>query len=284
MQPTMTTDEAIRTLRADPTYENLVRDAYLGPDAMDSARRFAASGEFAEVRRLLGARLSGATILDIGAGVGIASWAFAKAGACRAIALEPDPSREVGRGAMAPLAADAGFEIIAGVGEGLPLPDASVDIVFCRQVLHHASDLPAFLRECARVVRPGGIVLACREHVVDDDEQMREFLESHPVNRLAGGEGAHRLHEYIDAVADAGLKLDRVIAPWASVINAFPAVRSQAELEELPVRKLTRRIGSLARVAIHVPGVKRAIWRRIDRPIPGRMYSFVAHRPERPRP
>ena len=275
----MTTDQAIRRLRADPQFADLVRDAYLGRDVADSARRFLESGEWAEVKRILRPRLEAAAVLDLGAGTGIASLAFAAAGAARVVAVDPDPSDEVGRGAAARLARNGEFEIVDGTGEAIPLDDASVDIVYCRQVLHHAVDLPQVLRECARVVRPGGIVLACREHVVDDEEQLRQFLASHPVNQLAGGENAHALATYLSAFAGAGLKIDRVYRPWQSVINAFPVVRTQRELEAIPEVRLARRFGRLGRMAVHLPGVKGLIWRRIYEPGPGRMYSFLAHRP-----
>jgi len=276
----MTTEEAVLQLRRDPSCADLVRDAYLGRDVAESARRFSESGEFAEVRRILGRKLAGASVLDLGAGIGMASLAFAAAGVARVIAVDPDPSDEVGRGAMARLAGNGEFEIVDGFGEAIPLDDASVDIVYCRQMLHHSRDLPLVLRECARVVRPGGIVLACREHVVDDDDELRQFLNDHPVNRLAGGEHAYRLAAYLDAMTGAGLVVDSVLSPWGSVINAFPGTRTQAELEAIPEAKLVGRIGPIGHVAIHVPGARAAIWRRTYKPVPGRMYSFLAHRPE----
>jgi len=276
----LTTEEAVLELRRDPALAGLVRDAYLGPDVADSARRFAASDEWADVLRLIGKSFAGASVLDLGAGIGMAALAFAQAGAGRVVAVDPDPSDEIGRGAMARLAPNGQFEILDGFGEAIPLPDASMDIVYCRQVLHHASDLPQVLRECARVARPGGVLLMCREHVVDDDEQLAAFLAEHPVNRLAGGESAHRLGQYMDAIASAGLVLDRVLGPFDSIINAFPQARTRAELEAMPEAKLVRKVGPLGRVAIHVPGVRTMVWRRIDLPVPGRLYSFLAHRPE----
>ena len=275
----MTTDDAIRQLRGDPNYASLVRDAYLGRDVSESARRFFDSDEFATVRRILGKRLAGASVLDLGAGIGMASLAFAACGAGRVVAVDPDPSDEVGRGAMARLAGQGEFEIADGFGEAIPLDDSSVDIVYCRQVLHHARDLRQVLRECARVLKPGGIFLACREHVVDDDEQLRQFLSDHPVNQLAGGENAHPLPTYLEAIGASGLVIDRVFGPWRTIINAYPVVRTQAELEALPEDRLVRRIGSAGRLAVHFPGVKAFIWRRIDKPVPGRMYTFLAHRP-----
>lgn len=43
----------------------------------------------------------------------------------------------------------------ANVLEGVPLPDASVDVVFAQSVLEHVEP-NAFLREISRVLRPGG--------------------------------------------------------------------------------------------------------------------------------
>lgn len=96
----LTIDEAVRQLRVQPKFSDLVRDAYLGADVRESARRFRASGEFAEVVRLLGPTLQGAVVVDLGAGTSIASHAFASLGAATVYAIEPDPSEEVGRGAI----------------------------------------------------------------------------------------------------------------------------------------------------------------------------------------
>jgi SAM-dependent methyltransferase len=60
----------------------------------------------------------------------------------------PDP-RELGP--------DVEFRL--GVAEALPLDDNSVDLVWCRDVLVHATDLDAAYREFARVLRSGGRAL-----------------------------------------------------------------------------------------------------------------------------
>lgn len=269
-------DEAIHILRADPASRDLVRDAYLGRDVVDSAKRFLGSGEFAAVRALLGDRLDGATVLDIGAGTGIASAAFLASGASRAIALEPDASDEVGRGAIKRLGSHPGLEIVDGWGERIDLPDGTADIVYCRQALHHARDLPLMLRECARVLRPGGILIACREHVVDDARQLEQFLAAHPIHRLAGGEHAFALEDYLAAIEAAGLTIQRQIGPWDSIINAFPMARSDEELADLPSTLLGQRLGGLGRIVASLPVGAWLARRWLERPRPGRLYSFLA--------
>jgi SAM-dependent methyltransferase len=275
----MPLDDSIRWMRAQPSYAAIVRDAYLGPDVEDSARRFADSAEWEAVRALLGGRIAGARVLDLGAGTGIASRAFLHAGAREIIAVEPDSSELVGRGALKQLAAGRPVKISADFAERLSADSDSCDIVYARQVLHHMTDLPAALRECARVLRPGGAFLACREHVVDDEAQLREFLRQHPVHQLAGGEHAFTLPAYRAALASAGLSVVRELGPWDSVINAFPRVRSEAELAGAARSALERQWGAAGRIAAHVPGVEAFVWKRLRRPIPGRMYSFYATKP-----
>lgn len=275
----MPVDEAIRALRASPEHVNLVRDAYLGRNVQDSAERFQSSAEFQAVRVLLQGNLEGALVLDMGAGTGIASYAMLEAGAGKVIALEPDPSDEVGRGAIGRLSAGPGLEVLDAWGEQTGLPSSSVDIVYTRQALHHSADLDEMVAESARVLRPGGVLLACREHVVDDAEQLRAFLAAHPVHQLAGGENAFTLDAYLHAIEAAGLVLERVLGPWDSVINAFPVVRDETELADLPRMVLQRRFGHIGRLAGSIPIVQRAVWARVRRPQPGRMYTFLAIKP-----
>jgi SAM-dependent methyltransferase len=276
----MTVDEAILALRSDPAQAGLVRDAYFGPDALDSGRRFLASGEFRCLLEILGG-VGGLAVLDLGAGNGMASYALKRSGAARVVALEPDPSPLVGRGAMAPLAAEAGFEVDGGLGEALPFSDGSFDLVYGRQVLHHIPRVEEALREIARVLRPGGRYAAVREHVCDDERQLRRFLEAHPVHRLAGNEGAHSLQRYLGAIRGAGLDLSGIWGPLDSLLNAYPAALDKEGLRALPRLPLLR-FGALAGPLAGIPGVLAlsGAWQRwrAGRQ-PGRLYSFLAKKP-----
>ncbi len=192
-------EEAIDLLRRDPQHRELIYDAYLTSDLQGNCRRFAESAEFAEVLKLIRAyRPDARDVLDVPAGNGIATYAFARAG-FSVVAVEPDPSTSVGRGAIVTSlsAEDLEARIVDAFGEKLPFDSASFDVVYVRQGLHHARDLKAMLREYARVLRPGGVLLGCREHVVDNyGSSLREFLDAQVDHQLYGGENAFTLADY----------------------------------------------------------------------------------------
>lgn len=48
-----------------------------------------------------------------------------------------------------------------------PFEDASLDLVILRHVIEHLEDVPRTVRECARILRPGGHVLALTPHFSD---------------------------------------------------------------------------------------------------------------------
>src|SRR5262245_27287338 len=136
-------EEAVRWFRAQPDHARAVCDNYFDLPVQKAAERYARGEEFAEVLRLLGTG-NGRSILDLGAGNGIASFALARNG-WRVTAVEPDPSEEVGAGAIRSLARDAGLDLslVQCNGERLLFSDDAFDAVYARQVFHHAASLEA---------------------------------------------------------------------------------------------------------------------------------------------
>lgn len=47
---------------------------------------------------------------------------------------------------------------VQGDGARLPFPDACFDVVFSHSVIEHVASAEAYLRECHRVLRPGGVL------------------------------------------------------------------------------------------------------------------------------
>lgn len=271
--------EAIKRLRSQPHMAALIEDSYLDTDAAGYWDRFHRSAEFAAVLRLIGRDPRGLRVLDLGAGVGMAAFAFARAGAAFVCAAEPDSSEEVGYRSLLTRPPDAlHVSVVEAFGETLPFADETFDLVYCRQVLHHAGHLDRMVAEMARVTRRGGQVLATREHVVRNARDLARFLRSHPVHAMAGNEHAFRRREYEQAFIRAGLVLRTVLRPLESVINAFPRVRTDAELAALPARWLAR-VGPVGKALAGVPAVAESLRALAVRRTPGSMYTFLATRP-----
>lgn len=273
-------EDAVQWLREQPDSGQIVRDAYFDDPLLAAAQRYWASNEWQAVRDIIGTGPGRA--LDAGAGRGIASYALARDG-FSVTALEPDQSDLVGSGAIRSLAAEAGLDITVeeNLSERLPFVDASFDVIFARAVLHHIADLPAAMREFHRVLRPGGVFVAAREHVISIQDDLPAFFDSHPLHHRYGGENAHPLAVYQAAIVDAGFWLERTIGSLDSPINFGP--QSEREIHSRIAAQFvsTNALRRLAVGVLALPGVGRAvrgIASRIDRR-PGRHASFVAKKP-----
>ncbi|MDO9582617.1 MAG: class I SAM-dependent methyltransferase [Desulfomicrobium sp.] len=265
----MSWDEAVKWLRAQPDQAALVRACYFDDPLIDAARRFHESLEWRAVHDFLPA--SCGTALDVGAGRGIASFALAADG-WRVTALEPDPSRLVGAGAIRELASQAAVNItvVEEWGEKLPFEDGSFDLIHARQVLHHARDLEALCQELTRVLKPKGMLIATREHVIDKPEDLPVFLDSHPLHHLYGGENAYTLKRYLGALKGSGLSLANILSPWETPINYFPATESD-------VRRNVSKMLRWPLPTLLPAALVHWISRRLTSP--GRLYSFVGIKP-----
>jgi SAM-dependent methyltransferase len=108
-----------------------------------------------------GARLD---VLDLGAGTGKLTRSLVAAGH-RVTAVDPS------EGMLAVLAAGLPeVRTVQAAAEDLPLPDASFDVVTVAQAWHWF-DQPVVAAECARVLRPGGL-LAIAWHLHAPDEPL----------------------------------------------------------------------------------------------------------------
>ena len=128
----------------DPKVVARVAQAYAAPDL--AALR--------ESQIDLLAPQAGWRIADIGCGPG----AFAEALAARGARVTAVDSARAMLDAVA--ARDLGCEVVQADAAELPLASGSHDAACMVQVLEYVRDPVAALREAARVVRPGGVVLA----------------------------------------------------------------------------------------------------------------------------
>jgi ubiquinone/menaquinone biosynthesis C-methylase UbiE len=124
---------------------------------------------------------AGRTVVDVGCGEGSVVRRYAAEGA-RAIGVETGAEPLARARAHAPV---SGERYVEGVGEALPLEDASADAVLFVQSLHHVpvDAIDAALAEAGRVVRPGGEVVVLEPlaegpffslvAIVDDETRVR---------------------------------------------------------------------------------------------------------------
>lgn len=275
----ITWENAVFWLRNQPDKRQLVMDAFYDDPLIAAAERYHGSDEWQAVSKLLHGRKGQA--LDIGAGRGIASYALAQEG-FKVTSLEPDPSAIVGAAAIRGLAAEAvlPISVVEEFSESLPFSNSSFDVVFTRAVLHHTRDLDLACSEMYRVLRPGGLLIAVREHVISRESDLGQFLDAHPLHHLYGGEHAFLLDRYVGALSGAGFCPLEVLSPLRSPINLFP--HTIDSLRDVVIDRISGRIPAKGvwRMMLSSDKVFRsllAVAERFDNR-PGRLYSFVGHK------
>lgn len=277
-------DAFLAMVRADARYAEFVKANYWDEDTLAAAERFMSSAEFQEVLEQL-SHLWPATILDLGSGTGIAAYAFSRSGAKHVYALEPDSSPYVGRRAIERITRSLPCTVVSSTGEQIPLPDGSVDAVYARQVLHHAENLQSMLSECSRVLREGGVMLACREPTVKNALERRRLLARHSVHRYLQNENAFKLEEYLEAFSGGGLVVTRLFGPTEGSINLYPRSEKAPSPDQAAADALARRLGRLGGNLAKIPlcvNLVRVLKRHIHPP--GPLYTFVATKPRASHP
>lgn len=110
------------------------------------------------------------------------------------------------------------FERVLAMMFDLPFADGSFDRVFACEVLHHnhRANLARTLRECHRVLRPGGQLIVVNEPFRNvRDPKIRP---GHEVAEFEGHEHAYMRFSYTRLARRAGFEVD-VRAPWLHGLN-----------------------------------------------------------------
>src|SRR4051794_33613062 len=111
-------------------------------------------------------------ILEVGCGWGELARRLAEATGAEVVATDLSPR-------MIELTRENGVAAELADVQELPFPDASFDVAVAAWMLYHVPDLPRGIRELARVLRPGGRLVAVtnsRFHLIE----LRELVGSGP--------------------------------------------------------------------------------------------------------
>jgi demethylmenaquinone methyltransferase/2-methoxy-6-polyprenyl-1,4-benzoquinol methylase len=117
--------------------------------------------------------------LDVGCGVGLYALWLAEAVGPRGRVIGVEPTAERVEAARALVGSGSGsraeLEFRVGDGTALDLPAGGLDWVWCGDVLHHIPDTQGALKEMARVLRPGGLLV-----IKESQALPAMFLPGHP--------------------------------------------------------------------------------------------------------
>lgn len=131
-------------------------------------------------------------------------------------------------------------EYVIADAEHLPFLDASFELVTVRIAPHHYPDAARAVREMARVLAPGGRLVAI-DNIAPEDARLDALLNEWERRRDPSHIRAYTVAEWRAFVAEAGLRLSVVetgwkahdFAPWAARMRMLPDEQAALEREML---------------------------------------------------
>ena len=145
--------------------------------------------------------------LDVATGTGFTAFKFAPKVA-HVIATDLTPEMVAKAAELAQEKAIKNIDFSVAAAESLPFADASLDLVTCRIAPHHFQNVPAFLSEVRRVLRPDG--LFCMVDSVSPESE-RLVAWQNRVEWLRDNSHVYGRppSEWNTVIADAGFSLEK---------------------------------------------------------------------------
>jgi SAM-dependent methyltransferase len=182
---------------------------------------------------------AGQLVLDAGCRDATHPIALARRYGCRVLGVDLVPAwlpKGVAEAASAGLGAQVA--LVQGDLEALPVADGTCDLVWCRDVLSCVGDGVTMLRECARVLRPGGGMVL---YAVFTTDQLAPGDRSLLVEGLGNSPASMHQPTVEAAIAAAGFEIarrERIGSEWSEhQLEHDPGYLTQDLLE---IARLTR--------------------------------------------
>jgi SAM-dependent methyltransferase len=183
------------------------------------------------------AAVAPARVLEVGSGVGSLARRIGDQLRCQVVAVDLSPR-------MVELARERGVDAHVGDAQDLPFEDCTFDCAVAAWMLYHLPDLDRGLMELARVLRPGGRLVAST--LAEDNliELWRALGDESPARALGfsrenGGQPLRRHFarvECLDAPGDVVFPTNESIRSYVSATIAGANLADQAEALDVPFR------------------------------------------------
>ncbi len=171
------------------------------------------------------------TLLDIATGGGHTALAFAPY-VRQVVAGDLTPAMlRAARRFLAERGA-ANVAYVATDAENTAFASDTFDLVTCRLAAHHFPDCFRFVRECARVLKPGCLLLI-EDHLLPEDDRAARYIDSFERLRDPSHHRAYAEYEWRGMFLDAGLTVEHTetltrgaggLAAWAQRQGCAPDV------------------------------------------------------------
>ena len=189
-------------------------------------------------------------ILDVGCGLGELAERFAKELGADVQAIDTSAR-------MIALTRARGIDAKEADAEQLPYADAEFDCVFAGWVLYHVPDLETAVGECARVLRPGGRLVASSyfENNMSELWALIEGLSPRDTLSFSHTNGAALLQKHFAKVEQRDLEATLVFPDTESIRNFVASTIDRAHLAPLipeidgPFKATTRHVVFIAEKA-----------------------------------
>jgi SAM-dependent methyltransferase len=172
---------------------------------------------------------------DVGCGRGNHCAELARRFGCRVIGL--DIVFQPLRSALLEQAAGSKVEFVQGDIDRLPIRNGSVDFVWCRDMLVHAPDLAAAVRECSRILRDRGRMLVWITLATDLMEPREAERLYAPLGIHAGSMSQKNLEA---AFAQAGLTVSRAEMLGSELMEFYEERDGRASRELMRLARMRR--------------------------------------------